>query len=197
MNLRFSIKTGNAVSEILKELASLRISVFRDFPYLYDGSLAYETAYLQTYVKSERSFVFCVYDDTKLVGATTCIPLADETPDVKEPFIKANELIDQIFYFGESILLPTYRGIGLGHVFFDEREAHTRSFGTFQTTCFCAVERPNNHPLRPTDYQPLDAFWQKRGYAPKLHLQSQFEWQDSGENSPTFKTMNYWMKEIG
>jgi GNAT superfamily N-acetyltransferase len=141
--------------------------------------------------------VFCVYDGTKLVGVTTCIPLADETPDVKDPFVKANEPIDHIFYFGESILLSPYRGLGLGHRFFDEREAHARSFGTYQTTCFCAVERPKNHPMQPIGYQPLNIFWQKRGYVLQSHLQSQFEWQDIGEDSLTYKTMNYWSSEIG
>lgn len=197
MSLRFCAKKGSEVADILEELASLRIVVFRVFPYLYDGSLEYEKVYLQTYINAERSFVFCVYDDTTLVGATTCIPLTDETPEVKEPFIEAHESIERIFYFGESILLPAYRGLGLGHRFFDEREAHARSFGTFQTTCFCAVERPNNHLLKPADYEPLNAFWKKRGYVQQTHLQSKFEWQDIGEDVPTFKTMNYWSREIG
>lgn len=197
MNLRFCTKKGGEVADIVEELANLRITVFRDFPYLYDGSFAYEKTYLQTYVNAERSFVFCVYDDTTLVGATTCIPLADETLEVKEPFIETHEPIERIFYFGESILLPAYRGLRLGHRFFDVREAHARGFGAFQTTCFCAVDRPGNHPLRPYKYQPLDVFWQKRGYTPQPHLQSQFEWQDIGEDVPTFKRMNYWSKEIG
>ncbi len=196
MDLRFFTKKGNAILDIVDELAGLRIEVFWAFPYLYEGSLAYERDYLQTYVTSERSLVFCVYDNIKLVGATTCIPLADETPEVKEPFFKANEPIERIFYFGESILLPQYRGLGLGHRFFDEREAHAQSFETFQTTCFCAVERPSSHPMQPVGYQPLDAFWRKRGYTPQPHLQSKFEWQDVRADAPSLKTMNYWSREI-
>ena len=40
------ILTGNAVGEVLDDLARLRIAVFRDWPYLYDGDVAYERDYL-------------------------------------------------------------------------------------------------------------------------------------------------------
>ena len=33
----------------LDDIARLRIAVFRDWPYLYDGNLAYERAYLASY----------------------------------------------------------------------------------------------------------------------------------------------------
>lgn len=178
------------------DLARLRIAVFRDFPYLYDGSVAYERAYLRTYAESERSFLFAVYDGDRMVGATTCIPLTDETDDVQKPFLAAGYDLSMVVYFGESILLPTYRGRGLGHRFFDEREAHTAQFGEYQLTCFCAVARPADHPLRPADYQPLDAFWTKRGYTKEPRLQSQFDWTDIGERASTPKPMVYWLRSL-
>lgn len=131
-----------------------------------------------------------------MVGATTCIPLIDETPEVKEPFINAGIDLESMFYFGESILLPDYRGLGLGHRFFDEREAHARSIETCKITCFCSVVRPENHPLKPIDYQPLDEFWMKRGYKKEPSLKSKFEWLDIGENQPTQKEMIYWTKKV-
>ncbi|MFN3849539.1 MAG: GNAT family N-acetyltransferase [Spirosomataceae bacterium] len=195
-NLRYIIKKGFEIEEVIQELAHLRITVFRAFPYLYEGSFEYEKEYLKTYINSSKSFLFSVYDGDKMVGATTCIPLSDETPDVQEPFIKAGMNLDKIFYFGESILLPEYRGFGLGHRFFDERESHAASFGTYSTTCFCGVVRPENHPLQPTDYKPLDEFWTKRGYKKQPQLQSQFDWLDIGEQESTTKPMIYWSKEL-
>jgi GNAT superfamily N-acetyltransferase len=194
--LRFITKKGAEIHSVITDLAALRITVFRDFPYLYDGTFGYEQIYLQTYVKSQKSFLFAVYDNDKMVGATTCIPLADETLDVQEPFIKAGMDVNKIFYFGESLLLSQYRGLGIGHRFFDEREAHARSFGGFDTTCFCSVVRNENHPYKPTDYQPLDRFWCKRGYEKQPQLKSQFQWLDIGETEESLKTMIYWSKEI-
>lgn len=195
-DLRFMRKTGNDIAEVFDDLALLRIAVFRDFPYLYEGTVAYEKAYLKTYADAARAFLFAVYDADRMVGATTCIPLADETEEVQKPFLDAGYDISKVFYFGESILLPAYRGLGLGHRFFDEREAHAAGFGTYVMTCFCAVQRPADHPLQPADYQPLDRFWLKRGYQKAPHLQSLFTWPDLGELVATAKPMTYWIRNL-
>ena len=194
MSLSYLTKQGAAIESVFDDLAKLRIAVFRDFPYLYEGSLDYEKEYLKTYANSERAFLFAVYDGDKMVGATTCIPLSDETAEVQAPFKDAGLDIDSIFYFGESILLFQYRGLGLGHRFFDEREKHAASFGTYKTTCFCSVERIN-HPAQPADYRPNDAFWIKRGYHKVPELKATMEWPDIGETESTPKTMIFWMKE--
>lgn len=194
--LSFIQKKGAEITTVFEDLANLRITVFRDFPYLYEGSVDYEMEYLKIYAQAEKALLFAVYDGSKMVGATTCIPLINEAPEVRLPFERAGLAIDSIFYFGESILLKEYRGLGLGHRFFDEREAHARSFGTFKTTCFCAVDRGENHPLQPENYRPNDAFWLKRGYQKDFSLQSTFEWPDINESVSTPKTMIYWKRDL-
>lgn len=196
MSLQFESYQGAAIQAILEPLALLRIAVFREFPYLYEGSLAYEMDYLNTYVRSDRALVFAVWDGGQMVGATTCIPLADETEEVQAPFLGANIPVSEVFYFGESILLPQYRSLGIGHRFFDVREAHAASFGSFRLTSFCAVDRPTDHPLRPADYRPLDDFWGKRGYKKDPSLVTQFSWPDLGETLSTPKPMIYWTRPL-
>ena len=46
---RFS---GPDLNNYIDNIARLRIEVFRDFPYLYDGTMEYERNYLQTYSRS-------------------------------------------------------------------------------------------------------------------------------------------------
>ena len=196
MALDFSTHIGAEILHVLQPLARLRIAVFRDFPYLYDGSIAYEIDYLQTYVRSPRAMVYAAWDGTALIGATTCIPLADETADVQAPFVAAGMDIGGIFYFGESVLLPAYRGQGLGHRFMDVREAHAGQYGTYTTTCFCAVQRTVDHPLRPADYRPLDAFWQARQYVKQPALQTTMRWQDIDEAQETDKPMTFWTRPL-
>lgn len=193
-DLTFHHYIGPQIRTVFEPLARLRIAVFREFPYLYEGSIAYETTYLETYAQSRRSLLFAVFEEGQMVGATTCLPLTDETAAVQEPFRKAGYDLSTILYFGESLLLPSYRGLGLGHRFFDEREAHAARFGTYPITCFCAVQRPTDHPLRPTDYRPLDSFWQRRGYQREPRLQSTFYWPDLSEAEETGKPMVYWLK---
>ncbi len=195
-SLTFARKTGAGIAGVFDDLAKLRIAVFRDYPYLYEGSVEYEKGYLQTYLQSEKSFLFAVYDGEVMVGATTCIPLKDETAEIRKPFEDAGFDIGSVCYFGESILLPAYRGLGLGHRFFDEREKHARSVGGFEICCFCSVDRADNHPLKPADYRPNDAFWLKRGYRKEPALQSTMEWPDVGESVSSAKTMIFWTKPL-
>ena len=181
---------------VFNDLAPLRIAVFRDYPYLYEGSLAYEKEYLATYAQSEQAFLFAVYNGSQMVGATTCIPLKDETPEIRQPFEAAGYFLDTLFYFGESILLPQFRGLGLGHRFFDEREAWARSFGTYEKACFFSVERESDHPLKPVEYRSNDQFWTKRGYAKQAALQTTIDWPDLGETVSTPKPLVCWMRDL-
>lgn len=179
---------------LIPKLAELRIKVFHDFPYLYEGSLDYEKNYLKIYTESLRSVVVAAFDSDKLIGAATALPLSDEADYVQAPFLKAGIATDDIYYFGESVLLKEYRGKGLGHLFFDGREAAALKY-EFKFTAFCAVERPADHPMRPDHYSPLDEFWKKRGYEKRNELKSKFSWTDIGQSIETIKTMTYWMKK--
>lgn len=194
--LTFTTRTGPETASVFEDLAKLRIAVFKSYPYLYEGSVAYEMDYLKIYAKSERSLLFAVYDGSEMVGATTCISLTDETPEVRRPFEEAGLDVSSIFYFGESILLPAYRGLGLGHRFFDEREAHARSFGTYKLMCFCSVDRGEHHPKKPADYRSNDIFWQKRGYTEAPDLRAAMDWPDIGETESSSKPMVFWIKTI-
>ncbi|MCC6585033.1 MAG: GNAT family N-acetyltransferase [Chitinophagales bacterium] len=194
--LRYVVKKGADILSAVDDFAGVRMRVFHEFPYLYEGTLEHEREYLQTYCKAANAFLFAAYDGDKMIGATTCIPLKDEVEEVRQPFLDAGMDIDTLFYFGESVLLPEYRGLGLGHRFFDEREAHVRSFGTYRHMAFCAVNREANHPLKPDDYRPNDAFWTKRGYRKNPDLVCSMSWLDIGETEKTKKSLTFWMKAL-
>lgn len=186
---------GEALRPHLRELGGLRIAVFREYPYLYDGDLDYEERYLETYVRSPRSLVMLLRHGGRLVGATTCLPMADESPEFQAPFLAAGYDLGEVFYFGESIILPECRGQGAGHEFFRRREEHARRTGLFRYTAFCAVDRVADHPLRPAGYAPLDGFWTRLGYAKRPELRCQLEWKETGEDAASAKTLSFWLKE--
>ncbi len=191
------IKTvsGNAIKPYIPDLARLRMDIFRDFPYLYEGSAAYEEGYLATYLRSEETVMVLAIDGNRVIGASSGMPMEMETNEVKRPFLKAGITTENIFYFGESLLYSQYRGRGIGHVFFDEREKHARASGRYNITAFCAVQRPLDHPLRPKEYRTLDTFWKKRGYTPRPDLMTTFQWLDIGEKEETEKPMLFWIKK--
>jgi len=194
--LKYKKYTGRTIEEILSPIADLRITIFRDFPYLYEGTHEYEMHYLQTYVNSEKAMAFTVWDGNQMVGACTCIPLAEETEDVQKPFIEKDLPVETIFYFGESLLMKPYRGLGIGHRFFDEREQHSASFQTYSDTYFCSVIRHENHPLKPDDCYPNDVFWTKRNYKKVPDLTCRMSWKDIEEKEESYKELVFWHKSL-
>jgi GNAT superfamily N-acetyltransferase len=195
MSLHVAPIPRGELAEILPELARLRIEVFRAFPYLYDGDMAYEERYLAPYAESDRAIVVGAWDGGRLVGAATGTPLEDHADEFGEPFRRAGYRLEDVFYNAESVLLPQYRGQGAGHAFFDHREAHARALGRRYAT-FCGVVRPTDHPARPADYAPLDPFWRKRGYAPLEGVRASYSWRDIGDAEETEKPMQFWIREL-
>jgi len=187
---------GERIRDIVPELARLRVAVFRAFPYLYDGDAAYEASYLQTYVRSPNAAVIVARAGGRIVGASTCLPLTDETENVVAPFLAKGWDPARVFYFGESVLLPELRGQGVGVAFFAGREAHARAVSTYDYAAFCAVQRPPDHPARPASYQPLDAFWTRRGFAKRPDLHCEMAWKDLGESAETSKPLTFWVKSL-
>jgi GNAT superfamily N-acetyltransferase len=178
------------------DLARLRIRVFRDFPYLYDGTIEYEEKYLKTYTDCADSVIVLVLDGSDVVGATTGLPMDAETADFQRPFVEHGYDTSKIFYCAESVLLPEYRGRGIYPRFFQEREGHARALGRFDLVTFCCVQRPENHPLRPADYAPLDRIWTKFGYTKHPELETTYNWKDIDEAEESPKPMVFWLKSL-
>lgn len=188
--------TGAGLAPWLEAVARLRVAVFRDWPYLYAGDFDYERDYLQAYARSPGSVVVLALAGGEVVGASTGLPLADDAPAFQRPFLEAGRSVGDVFYFGESVLLPAWRGRGLGHAFFDRREAHARALGGFRWTAFCAVDRAADDPRRPAGHRGNEAFWSKRGYVRQPDLTMRLAWQEIGDASPSEKPLTFWLRAL-
>ena len=186
--------SGAQIAPYLDAVAALRIAVVRDWPYLYAGDRDYEKHYLASYAKSPESLFVLAFDGERVIGASTGIPLTDETAAFQKPFVDRGIALGDVFYFGESVLLRDYRGHGLGHRFFDEREGYARRLGRFALTAFCAVERGVGDPRRPAGHRDNDAFWIKRGYVRQEDMFCELEWQEIGASQPNLHRLRFWLR---
>ncbi|WP_137124417.1 GNAT family N-acetyltransferase [Roseomonas sp. HF4] len=194
VHLRFETLHGDRLRAWLPRLAGLRIAVFREWPYLYEGEAGYEETYLAAYADSPGAAVIAALDGDRTVGCATCQPMAEATPRVRDAFAARGMDPARWCYFGESVLLPDYRGRGAGVRFFEMREAHARGLG-LEAAAFCAVTRNDNDPRRPAGYVPLDAFWRKRGYARRADISVVFDWREVGDDRATLHALGFWAKD--
>ena len=186
-------KSGKEISPYLDAAARLRIEVFREYPYLYNGDLAYENDYLRYYCECEQSIFVLAYSDQEIIGVSTGLPLSSANAAFQQAFADHDVSIENIFYLGESVLLSEYRGRGIGHAFFDHRENHAKLLG-YHTTAFCAVDRPENHILRPANYRSNAHLWQKRNYQEHRELSANLAWQEIGHTEEQQNTLHFWLR---
>lgn len=196
MPLSVSVVSGAALSELLPRVAELRLKVFQEYPYLYRGTLAEEQEYLDVYTKTSQAMFVVARYQQQVVGVSTCIPLAGAQNEVQRPFLDARIPLESVLYLGESVLLPGYRGQGLYRRFFEERHAHGRRLPRIQHCFFCTVERPADHPQRPTNHRPLDVIWEHFGYTRREDLRATLSWQEMGQEDRTDKSMVFWGKRL-
>ncbi|MCE6951674.1 GNAT family N-acetyltransferase [Cereibacter sphaeroides] len=195
MTLEARVLSGPALEARLDEVAALRMTVFREWPYLYEGSMDYERAYLATYRTSPDAILVGAFDGERLVGAATGTPMEDHAEDFAAAFSSTGIPLREIFYCAESVLLPAWRGRGMGHRFFDLREDHARRLGR-RYSAFCSVIRPEDHPLRPARARSNEPFWRGRGYRPMPGIIASFSWTDVGEDRETKKPLQFWIREL-
>lgn len=193
--LRLVSLRGADLAPHLEAVAALRITVFREWPYRYDGDLDYERSYLGVYARAASSLVVLALDGERVVGASTALALADESADFQAPFRAHGPPLERVFYFGESVLLREYRGAGVGGRFFDAREAHALSFPGIRWTTFCAVDRAADDPRRPPGHIGNESLWTRRGYVRQPGLAMHLPWREIGEAEATPKTLTFWLRE--
>lgn len=185
--------TGEDIAACIGDVARVRMAVFRDWPYLYEGDIGYERDYLAAYAVSPHGVVVLACAGGEVVGASTGIPLDEAGAAFRAPFEARGIDPARVFYCGESVLLPRYRGRGIGHAFFDRREAHARSLGRIDIIAFCAVDRAADDPRRPEGERGNEAFWQRRGYVRQPGMTVQLAWDEIGVGECTHE-LTFWVR---
>ena len=187
--------TGSSLRPYLHSLAKLRMEVLREYPYLEEPNLYREMQYLRKVATCKESIVVLIFDNTTLVGASLGYPLSVEEDVVLKPFIELHRNTSTYFFFGDSLLLKNYRSRGIGHHFFDAREAHVQHNKKYKHICFYTPDYPDNDP-KPKDYIPLLDFWRKRGYIHHPEMKCHLPWKEEGDACPSLKQMSFWIKDL-
>lgn len=192
---------GREIIPYIDSVSEFRIRFFREFPYLYAGSISYEKEYMKGYSQEPRSLLVILEgDENELQGFSTGMPLNADSDIVKEAsqnFEMAGYDSSQFYYFGETILIPEQRGKGNYSRIVEQREREVKAMG-FSQVCFMAVKREADHPQRPVNYREPGPVFSHMGYEP-TDVEVSFKYPTvlpDGSSSERSHSMVYWIKAL-
>lgn len=186
---------GAQAAGVIEDVAGLRLSVFREFPYLYDGRREDELGYLRHYAEAPDAFVITVTDSDAVVGAATGIPLCHELQELTDPFAGTPYAVEEIYYVGELLFYPAFRNRGLGLRLLALVEEQVRSLKSYRYLACATVVRPDDHPLRPVGYVPIDRFLGRTGFRILSGVVTSFTWTETDGVSRDHP-MQFWIKDL-
>ena len=184
---------GHEIIAHLDQLADLRLGIFREYPYLYDGNRDGERRYLGSY--AGKGLVLLALDTEQVAGAITGMSLADETPALVAPFHAAGLAPQEYFYIGELLLYAPYRKHGTGSLLLTRLEQLVEERTSCRHYCFATVVRPANHPEKPVDFVSIERFSHRHGYRLLPGVSARIAWQEI-DGQTTTKRLDFWQKEV-
>lgn len=185
--------SGERVLGYLDQLAGLRLSIFQEYPYLYDGRLEDERRYLGGY--ADHGQVLLAVDSGRVVGAITGMPLVEESELLVEPFRAAGLAPERGYYIGELLFLQRWRHRGWGSRLLARLEELIRLQGDYSYCCFVTVIRPPDHPLQPVGFVPIESFCQHQGYRRLNNTMAQLAWREV-DGQVSNKRLACWYKKF-
>lgn len=183
--MEFQIVTGQQFQQHINTIAALRILIFKEYPYLYDGDIQTEMDYLKSYSKSKNSVLIIVKDKQKVIGAVIGIPLAEADEIILPPFAQ-NQSIHSIFYLGEILLLKEYRGKGIGYQMYRMFEDLVRQKKQYHKIAIAEVIRDQHDPRKPKNYISVHKLLERLGYVkhPEMVILASYKEVDSTGKIP-------------
>jgi GNAT superfamily N-acetyltransferase len=192
MNVTFEVLKGAQIKSIEESFADLRITIFREYPYLYEGDSSTEKQYFAMF--GDSALCIIAIDGSAIVGIIIGIPLQDAFKRLLEPLTEAP--IQKMFYLADLLVLKSYRGQRIGHTLYELFEKEVQKTGQFTTIIIREIFKSHDDPKKPSDYHSLDLFWNKRGFKKMEGFSQQDKWKAIGDEDISLHTMIYQVKTL-
>lgn len=192
-DLTLSTLSGSEARKYFQQIASMRINMFKGYPYFYEGSFDCEKEYLESYFNSTHSKVLLVLKDEQIVGFSTSIPLK-EMEVVRSAFSKKQIDTSQYLYIGETLIEEPFRTPELLRKISEFHEAQAKNTGYSRLVCM-VVKRDHSHPLRPANYRALEPV-QDLGYKLLEEIEVKQKWERTDTHQREENCLDIWTKPI-
>lgn len=194
-DLTLRVLQGRDAQPYCEKIASLRITMFKEYPYLYEGILEEETEYLEMYFRSFESLLFLVFDQEALVAFASALPLDQSIQELNTPLLEQKIHPRDCLYIGELMITSPYRGRGILRYFLDSYEKFAIRKG-YSHLIFMTIKRTLSHKMCPENYRNPDPIWQHFGYERLPHKPLILTWKQIDTRQQEKNELDLWGKNI-
>ena len=186
---------GPVAARWLDDIVRIRVELYREFPYLYDGDAAREALCLRTYLECGEAVFLAAFDGDRMAGFSSSIPLAMEDEALTEPFRRAGLDPADYLYIGEMLVEAPWRSWKLLWEHKKYHEARARALH-LKYVAMVTVDRAENHPLRPRRYKPLEHIIHYCGYEKIRDLSVSMRWPRADSGSERANRLSVWRRRV-
>lgn len=179
---------GEQITPYNEAIISLVNEVFYDYPYLYQGNCPGYDESLCAYAQSMNSLVVLALDEEKVIGLATGIP-------INESWVKDDLDLQGAYYLGELVVLPSYRGQGLGYKMGKEIESFARDH-KYSLLTLLSIDEALLEARAPNGYISSSCTFKKLGYSKHPNLYYDGSWINVGESEPIPHRHRFWTKAL-
>lgn len=195
-NITVNLLYGEQIRPYIRELARLCLDVYREWPYLYEGSEAECIEYVEErYVKKPDSVVCIALEGKTLIGAVMGLPLCHAPQHYLACYNEKDQ--EGVFYWGELAVYPKYRNLKIAKEMYTTMGKAVIASGKYKAMAFCEVIRSAEfkYPM-PGNYVGHGTLWNALGFEKKENLTCQGKWKLVGEQEESSQLMVYWWKQL-
>lgn len=196
LSLLLQIFLAPQLDFLIDTIGQLRLETYKDYPYFYYGTLELEREYLQLYNESKDGMVAQAEIDGKLAGVLTGKPLC-AFEQAAQFFEDAGYDPKEYYYFGEIIVIPQFRRLGIARKLFAMLEQKIRELG-YKKVCFMIIDEQEIDSLKPENYEDPTLLSMHLGYS-KMNIVMSHDWptiQKDGTVKNNTHDMVFWEKQL-
>lgn len=195
--MKTEIYEGAKIAPYVKTVAELRVGIYREYPYLYDGNVEFELKEtLPIYTRSKNSVWGVARDGEKIIGLAIWLPLSEISRDLQTPLLEKELDVEAYCCLVDLMVLKEYQGQGIGKRLYAISEEHVKKEQRYSYLTLYTIERPIKDHKKPKDYTSLDEYWKKRGFVKHPELFFTHPWKDIGDKVDTDHTLIFWIKDL-
>lgn len=198
--MKIDIYVGRDAQIYQDSLALARIESFKQYPYLYSGTLERSQKYAARYAACEQGMIAVAMIQNKVACISTGIPLSHDSnlvTTIRNECVQKQLEANQYYYLGETIVMPEFQSQSVLEKIVLKQCEQIKAWG-FEFACMLNVLREDNHPLKPVDYQCEQFIWQSIGFS-KTDIVIKSSWptiQKNGEIEKQENLLGLWVKDL-